>query len=120
MTYVSGNYGKTGDKTHFECNVQSEDGHNFSGFLTFEDKSSKVSFASTSVNSLSLDSDKSSFSGNAKFNGKTGYTYTANLVHDDKHSNNDSYSISVFDGKGHQVYTNQNKITNGSLKMWQD
>ena len=115
---VSGK-GAIGGTTDFEFNVQSKDGISFSGKLDYDDKSNKIDLDSISITSLSVDSSnsKASFSGNAKLNEKSGYTFNVYVEDNGNSGKNDFFSIKIFDSAESTIYENSNKLTEGNIQI---
>jgi hypothetical protein len=115
---VSGK-GAIGGTTDFDFKVQSKDGISFSGSLEYDDKSNKIKLDSISITSLSVDSSnsKANFSGNAKLNEKSGYTFNVYVEDNGKSGKNDFFSIKIFDSAGSTIYEKSNKLTEGKIQI---
>lgn len=102
--------------THFEFNVQSNDGNTFKGNLHYDDKSSKIDLDSSSITYLSVDpsNSKATISGTTKLNNKSGYTFSV-YVEDNGKGKTDFISIKILDSSGSTVYAKQGLLQHGNI-----
>ena len=113
--------GKIGKKTNLEFDVESVDGIKFGEHLAFTDKDKKIELESKTITLLDLSSDKtkSYFTGMAKLNDKSGYTFQV-YANDNVDGTPDSFSITIKDSTGATVYTNTASLTDGKIEIHPD
>lgn len=111
--------GSIGKKTNFDFEVYSKDGVTIKGDLTYKD-ASKINLKSSSITTMFVDSTgkQGGFSGTAKVNGHTGYTFQiAVTTTGSNHHKSDTFSITVFDPTGHLYYSNSGTLTEGKISI---
>jgi len=96
----------------FEVNADSNGKKKIKGNLEYNDRNSKIKLRSNNMTSLSIDQNMThaSFSGKAKVNGTSGFTFTVSVTDPDKRGDHDTFSITITDGTGKVVYQNSGKV----------
>ncbi|GEM_PF-1756131 len=114
-------HGSVGKGKTFEFDVQSvrDRNGNLEGRLQYHDQSAKIDLQSTTILTLSANTDGSAtFTGQAKVNGTGGFTFSV-TVQDraDKSPLPDVFQIEVFNKSGTQTYSNPGPVTQGDVEV---
>ena len=112
-------HGSVGSNTRFEFDVKSDKNNNLHGKLQFTSSSSHIRLESISVLSLTLNPDGSAtFTGGAKVNGASGYTYSVTVQDRADNSHNpDIFDIQIFNGSPTPTYSNPGPVTVGDVEV---
>jgi hypothetical protein len=106
--------GHIGKGINFGFNVisDSNDKKKIKGNLEYNDKNSKIKLHSNNMTSLSIDQNMThaSFSGQARVNGKSGFTFSVSIADPDKKGEHDIFSITITDGSGNVIYQNSGQV----------
>ncbi|MBI1828026.1 MAG: Ig-like domain repeat protein [Thaumarchaeota archaeon] len=96
----------------FEVNADSNGKKKIKGNLEYADRNSKIKLRSNNMTSLSIDQNMThaSFSGRAKVNGTSGFTFTVSVTDPDKRGQHDTFSIMITDGTGKVIYQNSGLV----------
>jgi hypothetical protein len=96
----------------FEVNADSNGTKKIKGNLEYADRNLKIKLRSNNMTSLSIDQNMThaSFSGKAKVNGTSGFTFTVNVTDPDKRGDHDTFSIVITDGTGKVIYQNSGLV----------
>jgi hypothetical protein len=96
----------------FEVNADSNGKKKIKGNLEYTDRNLKIKLRSNNMTSLSIDQNMThaSFSGKAKVNGTSGFTFTVSVTDPDKRGDHDTFSIVITDGTGKVIYQNSGLV----------
>lgn len=96
----------------FNVNADSDGKKKIKGNLEYHDRNSKIKLHSNNMTSLSMDQSMThaSFSGKAKVNGTSGFTFSVSITDLDKKGEHDTFSITITDGSGKVIYQNSGLV----------
>ncbi|MBI3639490.1 MAG: Ig-like domain repeat protein [Thaumarchaeota archaeon] len=106
--------GHIGKGVHFGFKViaDSNGKKKIKGILEYIDKNSKIKLHSNNMTSLSIDQSltHASFSGKARVNGTSSFTFSVSITDPDKKGEHDTFSITITDGSGKVIYQNSGQV----------
>jgi hypothetical protein len=96
----------------FEVNADNNGKKKIKGNLEYADKNPKIKLHSNNMTSLSIDPSHTqvSFSGKARVNGTSGFTFSVSITDPDKKGEHDTFSITITDGSGKIIYQNSGQV----------
>jgi hypothetical protein len=114
ITGISGGKATFGFVAGFKDHSSTPTGH-----LTYNDHHAGVKVQSTDVMTYTLDaSNQRTFSGDANYNGASGYTYKATVQDNgEPGAGADTFSISVYNSFSVLVYSNSGTLGGGNIEI---